>query len=143
MTFDEVRALIDRIDGSGLTEFELRLDNAYIRMGKNGVTAENTPRPAPAVETAPPFAEAPAAPPPNPGPVVKAPIVGTFYAAPAPDKPNFVSVGDAVKKGDVLCIVEAMKVMNEIKSEFDGRITEICAENGQMVEYGQPLFRLS
>lgn len=71
---------------------------------------------------------------------VKCPLVGVFYAAPSPDDEAFVSVGTQVKKGDVLCIVEAMKLMNEIVAERDGAISEICVENGEVVEYGQPLF---
>lgn len=73
---------------------------------------------------------------------VKSPLVGTFYAAPSEDAEPFVQVGDQVKKGQVLAIVEAMKLMNEIESEFDGTVEEILAENGQPVEYGQPLFRI-
>ncbi|MBC2580933.1 acetyl-CoA carboxylase biotin carboxyl carrier protein [Clostridium sp. DJ247] len=70
------------------------------------------------------------------------PIVGTFYGSSSPDKPSFVSVGSKVKKGDVLCIVEAMKLMNEIQSEFNGEIVEILVNNEQMVEYGQPMFKV-
>ena len=77
------------------------------------------------------------------GNVVKSPLVGTFYAAPAEDAEPFVKVGDSVKEGQVLAIVEAMKLMNEIESDFDGTVEEIYVENGQAVEYGQPLFRLS
>jgi acetyl-CoA carboxylase biotin carboxyl carrier protein len=73
---------------------------------------------------------------------VTSPFVGTFYRTPAPDQPPFVEVGTAVKKGQVLCIVEAMKLMNEIESEIAGTVVEILAENGQAVEFGQPLFRL-
>ena len=72
---------------------------------------------------------------------VKSPMVGVFYAAPSPDAQPFVQVGSKVKKGDVLCIIEAMKLMNEITAEQDGTIVEICAQNGQAVEYGTPLFR--
>ena len=75
------------------------------------------------------------------GNVVKAPIVGTFYSAPDPSKPPFAEVGKHVKKGDVLMIIESMKLMNEITAEQDGTIVEICAQNGQAVEYGTPLFR--
>ncbi len=71
---------------------------------------------------------------------IVAPMVGTFYAQPAPDKPPFVKVGDKVKKGQTICIIEAMKLMNEIESEHDGEIVKILTENEQMVEYGQPLF---
>jgi len=74
--------------------------------------------------------------------LVTSPFVGTFYRTPAPDQPPFVEVGTAVKKGQVLCIVEAMKLMNEIESEIAGSVVEILAENGQPVEFGQPLFRL-
>ena len=75
--------------------------------------------------------------------IIESPLVGTFYAAPAEDAEPFVSVGDRVKKGQTLAIVEAMKLMNEIESEFDGTITEILVENGEAVEYGQPLFRIA
>jgi len=74
--------------------------------------------------------------------VVASPIVGTFYSSASPDSPAFVKVGSKVKKGDVLCIVEAMKLMNEIESEFDGEIVEILAHNEQLVEYNQPLFKI-
>ena len=74
--------------------------------------------------------------------VIKSPMVGTFYSKPAPDKDAFVKVGDNVKKGQVVCIVEAMKLMNEIESEFDGEIVEICVNDGDVVEYGMPLFKV-
>ena len=74
--------------------------------------------------------------------IVKSPMVGTFYASSAPDKDPFVKVGDKVHKGQVLCIVEAMKLMNEIESEFDGEIVEVCAKNEDIVEYGTPLFKI-
>lgn len=74
--------------------------------------------------------------------IVKSPIVGTFYITPSADAPNFVKVGSKVKKGDVLCIIEAMKLMNEIESEVDGEIIQIFGENEQMVEYGQQLFKI-
>ena len=76
------------------------------------------------------------------GQIVKSPLVGTFYAAPSEDAEPFVSAGDSVKKGQTLAIVEAMKLMNEIESDFDGKVAEIYVENGQAVEYGQPLFRI-
>jgi acetyl-CoA carboxylase biotin carboxyl carrier protein len=78
----------------------------------------------------------------KPGKLITSPFVGTFYRAPSPDAPNYVDVGAAVKKGQVLCIVEAMKLMNEIEAEFDGKVAEILAENSQPVEYGQALFRI-
>ena len=77
------------------------------------------------------------------GNVVKAPLVGTFYAAPSEDAEPFIQVGDSVKKGQSVAIIEAMKLMNEIESDFDGTVTEILVKNGQAVEYGQPLFRIA
>ena len=74
--------------------------------------------------------------------IIKSPMVGTFYASSSPDKDPYVKVGDKVKKGQVVCIVEAMKLMNEIESEFDGEIVEICVNNEDMVEYGTPLFKV-
>ena len=76
------------------------------------------------------------------GNIVKSPLVGTFYSAPSEDAEPFVSVGTAVKKGQTMAIIEAMKLMNEIESDFDGTVTEVYVENGQTVEYGQPLFRI-
>lgn len=74
--------------------------------------------------------------------IVKSPMVGTFYAKPSPNSENYVDVGKKVKKGDILCIIEAMKLMNEIESEFDGEIKEILVKDGEMVEYGKPLFKI-
>ena len=76
------------------------------------------------------------------GNIVKSPMVGTFYSKPSPNADAYVSVGDNVKKGDVLCIIEAMKLMNEIESEFDGEVVEILVKDGESVEYGKPLFRI-
>lgn len=74
--------------------------------------------------------------------IIKSPMVGTFYSKSAPDKDVFVKVGDKIKKGDTLCIIEAMKLMNEIESEFDGEIVEVCVNDSGMVEYGMPLFKI-
>ena len=74
--------------------------------------------------------------------IIKSPMVGTFYASSSPDKPPYVKVGDKIKKGQVVCIVEAMKLMNEIESEFDGEIAEICIKDGEMVEYGKGVFKI-
>ena len=74
--------------------------------------------------------------------IIKSPMVGTFYSKPSPNKETFVKTEDIVKKGQVICIVEAMKLMNEIESEFDGEIAEICVKDGDIVEYGQPLFKI-
>ncbi|NTX12691.1 acetyl-CoA carboxylase biotin carboxyl carrier protein [Myxococcus sp. CA051A] len=107
-------------------------------------TAPSAPRAAPvaaahSVATAAPVAEKA---PEKPGHVVTSPFVGTFYRTPAPDQPAFVDVGSVVKKGQVLCIIEAMKLMNEIESEVSGRVAEILVENGRPVEFGQALFRI-
>ena len=96
----------------------------------SGVSEENTGNTTVATETTPQ------------GKIVESPLVGTFYAAPAEDAAPFVSVGDSVKKGQTLAIIEAMKLMNEIESEYDGIIEEILVKNGQPVEYGQPIFRI-
>jgi acetyl-CoA carboxylase biotin carboxyl carrier protein len=101
-----------------------------------------TAAPAPAAAAAAPGPAAAAAPEKKPGVIVTSPFVGTFYRTPAPDQPPFVEVGSVVKKGQVLCIVEAMKLMNEIEAEAAGRIAEILVQNGQPVEFGQPLFRV-
>ena len=90
---------------------------------------------APAAEQAAPAAEVS-------GNIITSPIVGTFYASPSPEKPAFVKVGDTVNAGDVVCIIESMKLMNEINSEFSGKVAEIYAKDGQPVEYGQKLMRI-
>ena len=74
--------------------------------------------------------------------IIKSPMVGTFYASPSPEKEAFVKVGDKIHKGQVVCIIEAMKLMNEIESEFDGEVVEICAKNEDVIEYGMPLFKI-
>ena len=74
--------------------------------------------------------------------IITSPMVGTFYSSDAPDKPAYVKVGDKINKGQVVCIVEAMKLMNEIESEFDGEVVEVCAKNEEMVEYGEILFKI-
>ena len=120
----------------GLTGLEITEDNKVVRLertiptaGKQTVAVE-APVPAPAAVETDDYIS------------VKSPIVGLFYAAPAENAEPYVSLGDRVKKGQTLCIVEAMKLMNEISAEEDGVITEICVTNGQMVEYGTELFRI-
>lgn len=158
MNFNEVKELVSMIDSSSLKSFELTLDNCNIKMNKTGNAFSNnsvqsetinvgTPVvPAPAVSAHVQTEEAPAAPATKTedlsGNIVKAPLVGTFYISSGPGKEAFAPVGKKVKKGDVLCIIEAMKIMNEVVSDFDGEVKEILAENEQLVEYGQPLFRI-
>ena len=104
--------------------------------------AEGSSAPAPVAAPAPAAAPAAAPAPADAGKAINAPIVGVFYAAPSPDSEPYVSVGKRVKKGDVVCIIEAMKCMNEIQAEEDGEITAVLANNGELVEYGQPLFAI-
>jgi len=154
MTLDEIRQLIEFIKGQELTEFELEQDGFKIRIksGQGHVAAVphlSAPMPMMAPQMAPVAAPA-AAPAPDPVAeddggelcIMKSPIVGTFYRAAEPGAKDFVSVGDTVRKGQVLCIIEAMKLMNEIDSEYDGEVTSIYIENGQAVQYGERLFAI-
>ena len=137
-TVDHVRELATIMKEMGLTTLEIdRIRIRIERMPENMVLAA-----APVAATT---ASAPVATIPQPqasGIAVESPMVGTFYAAPGADKPPFVEVGKKVKAGDTLCIVEAMKMMNEIAAEHDGVITEVCVENKQVVEFGTVLFRI-
>lgn len=149
MKIDEIKELIQALEQSTLTSLEVNEGDASVRLEKQyTVTAAPAPQ-AVAVATAPkpavaePEKEAPATAAQPKGKAVSCPLVGVFYAAASPNDAPYVAVGTAIKKGDVLCIVEAMKLMNEITAEQDGVITEICVENGQVVEYGQPLFYLA
>lgn len=152
MTLDEIKQLIEFIKGHELSEFELEQDGVKIRVksGSNHHHVVAPPvayaPPAPIPAAAPVAQAAPAAPAaPEEGgelAIVKSPIVGTFYRAAEPGAKPFVSVGDVVRKGQVLCIIEAMKLMNEIDSEYDGEITSIYIENGQAVQYGERLFAI-
>ena len=154
MEFENLLTLIKTVSDSELTDFDYEENGTRIRLKKKKETVvvsgassnepvmglENirTVENVAAVNTANTQAD-------NSEPegmIVKSPLVGTFYAAPAEDADPFVSVGDQVKKGQTLAIVEAMKLMNEIESDFDGKVAEIYVENGQAVEYGQPLFRI-
>lgn len=138
---DAVKELMDHMVKTGL-------DGLSLEDGDFKLTLTAPARPIPASPAIPQGAPAvPAAPVSQPeaasaapvGDVVKSPIVGTFYAAASPDKPPFAQVGSRVKKGDTLFIIESMKLMNEIQSEYTGEVVEILAENGQAVEYGQPI----
>ena len=129
MKVEQVLQLIQAVSDSELTEFKYEEDGVKLSLKKTGDKIVQVQ--AGAEE------ELPA------GNIVKSPLVGTFYAAPAEDAEPFVKVGDSVKEGQVLAIVEAMKLMNEIESDFTGTVKEILVENGQAVEYGQPLFVIS
>ncbi len=132
----DIRKYAELMKELGLTGLEITEDNQVVRL-------ERTP--APEARPAVPV-EAPAAPAATKAAgnyvSIKSPLVGLFYAAPAENAEPYVSVGDTVKKGQTLCIVEAMKLMNEISAEEDGVVTEICVANGQLVEYGTELFRI-
>lgn len=152
----EIREIIKLVDASSIDEFVYEADGAKVKLKKkNGVTEVVAPKKA--VEAAPaPVAAAPAAAP-APAPKVEAapaapaaetaelhkitsPMVGTFYQAPNPESPAYVKVGDKVGDESIVCIVEAMKLFNEIEAEIKGEIVEVLVQDGQLVEYGQPLF---
>ena len=151
MDLRKLKKLIDLVQESGIAELEITEGEEKVKIVKGGVVVTSAaPAPA-AVQAAPaaaPAAGAPAAAPaaePEPGQeghVVKAPMVGTFYRSASPDAKPFVEVGQAVKEGDTICIIEAMKLMNEIEADASGVVKAILVENGQPVEYGQALFIL-
>jgi acetyl-CoA carboxylase biotin carboxyl carrier protein len=149
MDIRKVKKLIELLEESGIDELEIREGEESVRISRHSKTpAQQYYAPAPMaapvaapVAAAPVVAEAPAAPKLN-GTVVKSPMVGTFYRTPAPTSPAFVEVGQTIKKGDTICIVEAMKMMNHIQAEISGVIESILVENGQPVEYDQPLFTI-
>jgi acetyl-CoA carboxylase biotin carboxyl carrier protein len=147
-----LQRLIQAIDESGLDSIEIERGGTRVRLSKSPPPAAPTSgqpaaaphaAPAPAAEGAGAAggAEAAAAPPSNVIDV-PSPMVGTFYRSPAPDAPPYVEVGDTVAKGDTLCIIEAMKLMNELEAEFAGTVVEIPVENAEPVEFGQVLFRI-
>ena len=147
MDISDLKEILRILEAQDITEFELEQDGVKLRVCRNSTTPAPTAAMAPTT-LAPTAAAPPAALPPPPpaaepaenGNVVKSPIVGTFYRAADPNSPPFVSVGDRVKVGQVLCIIEAMKLMNEIEAEVAGEIARIHPENGQPVQYGDPLF---
>ena len=166
MTFDEIKEILDLVRDHGLAEFELEQDGVKLRIRREnatplvgtsiatsavvpasllpanpGIVVAAGPQPVPGV----------GAPPPAPAPededaielaVVKSPIVGTFYRAADPSAAPFVEIGQPVRKGQVLCIIEAMKLMNEIESEYEGEIVKVYVENGQPVQFGERLFAI-
>jgi acetyl-CoA carboxylase biotin carboxyl carrier protein len=157
MDIKELREILKLLDRYGIQDFTLQRGDNRIRVRKGGLVDEPAQvryREIPGVETLPPAGPAPGgtSEPSPPAQVVDqltvgdnqflvtSPIVGTFYRAPSPESPSYVEVGSTVSKGAVLCIVEAMKIMNEIESETNGKISTILVENAQPVEYGQPLF---
>lgn len=142
MNYDDIKRLIEDMGNSKLTEINIDFpDGTKIGMKKEiGNIVENQKVVIQEVE--PQVASTENKTQENEGNIVKSPMVGTFYLRPDPNSEPYVEVGKVVKKGDVLCIIEAMKLMNEIESEFDGEVAEILVKDGEMVEYGKPLFRI-
>lgn len=148
MDYKDIDRLIDKLDKSSLTHFEFEKDNFKLVIKKDAVykTVE-AKQPAVTYQEAPKTeakteVNAEKTSEDKDVILVKSPIVGTFYASSSPDAPAFVSMGSKVKKGDTLCIIEAMKLMNEIEAEAEGEIVEILCENESMVEYGEALFKI-
>lgn len=141
----DIENLMDKFDKSSMKEFKVTADdgtNLYFSKLEHAPVQNVAPA---AGNTAAPAANndsKPAAQPTNSASKIKAPLVGIVYFAPSPDKPVYKKVGDHVKKGDVVCVIEAMKVINEVKSPISGTITKKVAENGDMVEYNQPIFEI-
>ena len=149
MDLRKLKTLIDLVSESNVSELEITEAEGKVRIVKSApVSAASpvtysmapspvAPPPVPAVEVAPVPAAAPAQP---VGHTVKSPMVGTFYRASSPGAKPFVEIGDAIKEGETICIVEAMKILNEIEADKSGTVTQILVDNGQAVEYGQPLY---
>ena len=151
MDLRKLKTLIDLVSESNISELEITEADGKVRIVKSDPAAAVAVQPvyttaaapvvaagAPAAAAAP--AAAPAAAAVETGHVVKSPMVGTFYRASGPNAKPFGEVGQQIKEGEAICIIEAMKIMNEIESEFDGTVSKVLVENGQAVEYGQPLF---
>lgn len=150
MDLRKLKKLIDLVQESGIAELEITEGEEKVRIVRGGAASATAPGGAPPASLhaaepvrAVPSTPAPPAPEPEPqqtGHVVKAPMVGTFYRSSSPDAKVFVEVGQTVKEGQTICIIEAMKLMNEIEADASGQVKAILVENGQPVEYGQPLF---
>ena len=155
MNLEEIKTLAEIMSENGLTTIEIIEGETNIRLEKNPPAPACVPAaPMPMMPAAPAPAAPAAAAPAEAAPAapaagnfsnlteVKSPMVGVFYESPSPEADPYVKVGDKVKKGDVLCIIEAMKLLNEITAEQDGEIVDICAHNADVVEYGQTLFKI-
>ena len=149
MDLRKLKTLIELVENSGIAELELTEGEEHVRISRSSSAAAPMQQyyaaapqaaPAPAAAPAAAAAAAPAAPAVPEGHVVKSPMVGSFYRSPSPGAKAFVDVGQSVKEGDTLCIIEAMKLLNEIEADKSGVIKAILVENGQAVEFGQPLF---
>ncbi len=154
MDIRKIKKLIELLEESGLAEIEITEGEESVRIARNSphaqVVTQYAAGPAPTAAAAPAAAPVPAPAPPAAAPapaprdenLVTAPMVGTFYASPAPGAKSFVEVGQEVRVGQVLCIIEAMKMMNQIESERAGKVVAVLAKNGEPVEFGQPLFAI-
>ena len=152
MNLRQIRELVRLLESSGLSVLEIEEADLRVRLEKGQTAGLAQPVPAALPQAVP--AALPVETAPDPAPVadgtvdfnrlkeVKSPLVGIFYAAPSPGAEPFAGVGSRVKKGDVLCVVEAMKLMNEITADTDGEVIDVCVQNGQVVEFGQILFKL-
>ncbi|MDR7150224.1 acetyl-CoA carboxylase biotin carboxyl carrier protein [Hydrogenophaga palleronii] len=150
MDLRKLKTLIDLVSESNVSELEITEAEGKVRIVKSPPASAAAPvtytmAPAPATAPSAPVPAAPAvevaAPPVQPqGHTVKSPMVGTFYRASSPGAKPFVEIGDSIKEGETICIVEAMKILNEIEADKSGTVTQILVENGQAVEYGQPLY---
>lgn len=150
MDLRKLKTLIDLVSESNVSELEITEAEGKVRIVKSGGAPVMMYQPAAAPAMAPmmpvvgqaPVAEGVAAAPVQTGHAVKSPMVGTFYRASSPGSNPFVEVGSVIKEGDTICIIEAMKILNEIEADKSGTVTRILSENGQAVEYGQPLFTI-
>lgn len=147
MDLKEIRKIVELMNEHDLSYFHLEEEGVNLKLKRGAEIVQVATAAMPQAATAP-AAAAPAAGPGEPaapaveGNEITAPMVGTFYASPSPDSPSFVKVGDTISVGQTLCIIEAMKVMNEIKAEVAGTVTEIVAQDGEPVQFGDPLFRV-
>ena len=150
LTNKEIQELLSLLQSTNVTVFELEQDGVRIKIQKSALSSGEvlrfqTPRPV-SGEVLEPGSAPPSVHPPTPSKAnvrtITAPIVGTFYRSPSPEAGPYVEIGSTVQKGQILCIIEAMKLMNEIESEFDGTVKAIYMENGQSVEYGMPLIEI-
>ena len=135
MDTEKIRELIEIFNNSGLEKLKMEENGFKISLKKGGRTVIAPPSPVNALEMSETLDFSNMT-------EIKSPLVGVFYSSPSPDLPPFVTIGSKVKKGDVLCIIEAMKVMNEIVAETDGEVVDICVKNGDIAEYGQVLFKI-
>ncbi|WP_225757634.1 acetyl-CoA carboxylase biotin carboxyl carrier protein [Cardiobacterium sp. Marseille-Q4385] len=152
MDIRKIKKLIEMLEASGIAELEITEGEESVRINRYGQMPPMIPPPAPypmpypaapqapAATPAPAAEAAPAGKPAPDGKLIRSPMVGTFYNAPAPDADPFIKLGDDIKAGDTVCIIEAMKMFNRIEADFGGKVVEILVENGQPVEYDEPLF---